>query len=101
MAGELVVIRTYRTDLEAEIARLSLDAAGIPSLVLSDGTAGVHPHLQFARGVRVAVREADVADALEVLGEGVILSGEDDFEGDDDGGDDGRGRDPGAGPRSA
>jgi hypothetical protein len=74
MNERMVVIRAYVNEFDAGYARADLEASGIPSRLLSDGTGGVHPHLQFARGIRLAVPESRVEEALEVLdtpGEGV------------------------------
>jgi hypothetical protein len=63
----MVVIRSFSTEFEAHLARAELEAAEIPVQLLTDGLGGVHPHLQFARGVRIAVPESLREDALEVL----------------------------------
>ena len=67
MSTPMVVIRTYSNEFDAELARLELEAAGIPVQLLTDGLSGVHPHLQFARGIRLAVPEEESAAALELL----------------------------------
>lgn len=90
MAEQMVVVHTCSTDIEAELARGLLEASDIPCLLLSDGVASVHPHLQFARGVRVAV-PAEHADAARDVLSGNAPIDEDhdvgeyeDFEDDDD-----------------
>jgi hypothetical protein len=67
MSERMVVIRSYANEFDAEFARVELEAGGIPVRLLSDGLSGVHPHLQFARGIRVAVPESEVEAALELL----------------------------------
>jgi hypothetical protein len=67
MSERMVVIRTFDNEFDAGYARADLEASGIPSRLLTDGTGGVHPHLQFARGVRLAVPESRAEEALEVL----------------------------------
>lgn len=67
MYDRLVVIRSFSNEFDAGLARAELEAANIPCHLLSDGTGGVHPHLQFSRGIRLAVREADAEAAREVL----------------------------------
>ena len=62
-----VVIRSFANEFDAEFARVELEAAGIPVQLLSDGLSGVHPHLQFARGIRLAVPESEAEAALELL----------------------------------
>jgi hypothetical protein len=57
------VIKTYPTRVEADLDRIALDAAGIPSVVVGIGTAmegGI-------AGVRLLVPRDAVAKALEVL----------------------------------
>jgi hypothetical protein len=76
MNERMVVVRTCANEFEAEIAKLQLEAAGIPCRVLTDGLGGVHPHLQFARGVRVLVPESLLEDAAEVLEEDDAPDGE-------------------------
>lgn len=67
MSERMVVIRTFTNEFEAQLARAELEAADIPVQLLSDGLGGLHPHLQFARGIRLAVPESETEDALELL----------------------------------
>jgi hypothetical protein len=67
MPEKMVVIRSYASEFEAHLARAELEAADIPVQLLTDGLGGVHPHLQFARGVRLAVPESQREEALELL----------------------------------
>jgi hypothetical protein len=67
MSQRLVVIRSYSYEFEALLAQSELEAADFDVLLLSDGTNGVHPHLNFARGIRLAVPESDAEAALELL----------------------------------
>ncbi len=67
MSDRMVVVRTCSNEFEAEFARVELEAAGIPVYLLSDGLSGLHPHLQFARGIRVAVPESEAEAARELL----------------------------------
>jgi hypothetical protein len=78
MNERMVVVRTFSNEFEAEVARLHLNAAGIPSRIVTDGLGGVHPHLQFARGVRLTVPESMKDEAEEALTEG---EADGDFEG--------------------
>jgi hypothetical protein len=63
----MVVIRSYSYEFEALLAQAELEASNFDVLVLSDGTSGVHPHLNFARGIRLAVPEFEAEAALELL----------------------------------
>jgi hypothetical protein len=67
MAEKMVVIRSYANEFEAQLAKAELEAADIPVQLLSDGLGGVHPHLQFARGIRIAVPASEAEAALELL----------------------------------
>jgi hypothetical protein len=79
MTDRMVVIRTFANEFEAGVAKLHLDGAGIPSQLLTDGLGGVHPHLQFARGVRLAVPASRREEAEEALAEGGELEEGDDI----------------------
>jgi hypothetical protein len=65
---ELVVIRTYQSVIDAELAKTALDSVGIDSMVRSDNEGGQSPGLSFARGVELLVRADDVEAAKDILG---------------------------------
>jgi hypothetical protein len=67
MNERMVVIRSYTNEFEAHLAKADLEAAEIPVRLLSDGAGSVHPPLQFARGIRLAVPESQAEYAIEVL----------------------------------
>jgi hypothetical protein len=73
MENEVVVIRTFGTELEANMAKAELDNAGIHSLLLS-ADAGAErmpqPHLQLSHGVGLAVLERDAEAAEAILSAG-------------------------------
>jgi hypothetical protein len=56
-------IKTYSTRLEADVARIALDAAGIPSVVVGVGT-GMEGG---TGGVQLLVEDDRVERALKVL----------------------------------
>jgi len=58
-------IKTYPTRLEADIARIALEAAGIPAVVVGIGV-GMEGG---AAGVQLLVAEDRVEAALKVLGD--------------------------------
>jgi len=69
MENEVVVIRTFGTELEASIAKAELDQAGIQSLLLSSASGGEpkpQPHLQLNHEIGLAVvqRDAEAAEAI-------------------------------------
>ncbi len=62
----LVVLRSYGSDIEAQLAHSALEAAGIDSIVRPDDCGGLRPHLQLP-GVDILVREEDAEEAIRVL----------------------------------
>jgi hypothetical protein len=62
---EILVIRTFLTRIEAEIAQVTLEAASIESMLAADDAGGLRPGLA---GTRLLVRAEDVERAAEVLG---------------------------------
>jgi hypothetical protein len=65
--GGLFVIRTFSRDLDARIAEAVLEANGIESMVIADNAAGMMPYLDSLHPIRLAVKEADVEDAIALL----------------------------------
>jgi len=59
-------IKTYSTRVEADVARIALDAAGIPSVVVGVGV-GMEGG---TGGVQLLVQDDRVEAALKVLGDG-------------------------------
>jgi hypothetical protein len=64
----MVVIRTFPSRFEAEIAQGALTAAGIDSEISADDAGGAYP-FGLSGGVRLLVEEADAEDAAKVLGD--------------------------------
>jgi Putative prokaryotic signal transducing protein len=56
-------VKTFSTELDAELARIALDAAGVPSVVVGVGVAMEGGDA----GVQVLVPEDRVDEALKVL----------------------------------
>ncbi|HCA79646.1 MAG TPA: hypothetical protein DEP53_07930, partial [Bacteroidetes bacterium] len=52
-----VVVGEYENELDAEIAKGHLKAAGIPAFILKDDGGGMLPSLQNAEGVQLVVAE--------------------------------------------
>jgi len=58
-------LKTYSTSVEADLARITLDAAGVPSVVV-----GVAAGMEGGTGgVQLLVEDAHVERALKVLGD--------------------------------
>jgi hypothetical protein len=62
-----VVIRSYPSAAEAQLAQAVLEAHGIPSMLLRDDMGGMQPALTALAGVRLLVRHDDAVAALQVL----------------------------------
>lgn len=52
---------------EADMARITLEASGVPCFIAADDCGGMQPILALAAGVRLMVRKADEAHADDVL----------------------------------
>jgi len=65
---ELVVVRTFGSRVEAEMAWSHLEAEGIDAIVQADTAGGMREHLAWSgAGFRLLVRAEDEAAAKEVL----------------------------------
>ena len=65
---ELVVVRSFASRIEAEVAQSALEAAGIESAIAADDVGGLYANLPLSGGgVRVLVRPDDLASAEDVL----------------------------------
>ena len=64
---ELTAIGTYTSVTEADLVRAKLETFGIDAVVQRDVASGSLPTFEALSGVKVLVRELDLADALEVL----------------------------------
>ena len=66
--SDLVVVRTYLNNFDAELAKSALEAANIESMIKADDCGGTRPGLWMS-GVELIVRAEDAATAREVLAE--------------------------------
>jgi hypothetical protein len=64
--SELVVVSTFRSVADAQIAKGILDAAQIESLIRSDNAGGMYPALDAAA---LLVRQEDAENAAKALTE--------------------------------
>ena len=62
--ADLVVVRSFTSRVEAEIARAALEAFDVKSLLSADD-----PEMRHITTVRLLVRAEDVEKAEEILGE--------------------------------
>ena len=65
---DLVVLRTFLNDIDAQLAKTALTAAEIDSIIRADDAGGMRPHLWVGSGVELVVRAEDVERASEILG---------------------------------
>jgi len=66
---ELVTIRSYDSQIEAEFAKARLESTGIDCILRGDGCGGMRPSLSFVNGITVVVRADDAIRASKILGE--------------------------------
>jgi hypothetical protein len=62
--ADLVVISTFRSAADAQVAKGVLDAAGIESMIRSDDAGGMYPAIG---GADLLVRAEDVDEAAKAL----------------------------------
>jgi hypothetical protein len=62
--AELIVLSTFRSVADAQIAKGVLDAAGIESMIRSDNAGGMYPAIA---GADLLVRAADAEKASEAI----------------------------------
>ena len=67
MTEGFVVVATYNSTTEAEMARERLESAGITALVHADNAGGMYPQLDLVDGVAVLVDPADLEAAKDIL----------------------------------
>lgn len=64
---ELVTVRTFANEFEANLAKSALEAFGIHCMLSHDDCGGQRPHLSISGGIRLLVRSEDAEEAQEVL----------------------------------
>jgi hypothetical protein len=64
---DLVVVHTFNSRPEAEMAKSALDAAGIEAMVMADDAAGIQPGLWEGRGVAIVVNRENEQAARDIL----------------------------------
>lgn len=68
-----VVVASYSSRGDAEIARDRLDEAGIAAFVRADDAGGMYPQLQWSNGVHLAVLDRERDRAHRILHEADML----------------------------
>jgi Putative prokaryotic signal transducing protein len=67
MSEEVVVLKTFNNEIEAEMAQQMLQEAGVTAFVFKDDAGGMEPQLQRSNGVRLVVNSADAQHAHKML----------------------------------
>lgn len=65
--SELVVLRQFGTEAEAQLAAAVLEANGIAARVVADNAGGTLPSMAILFPIRLVVRAEDESDARELL----------------------------------
>ncbi len=64
---DAVVLETFPSRIEAEMAQGILEGEGIEAVVMADDAGGAYPMFQFIRGVKLMVAATDKFRAQEIL----------------------------------
>jgi hypothetical protein len=64
---KLTVIKTFSTEIDAQVAKAYLDSKGIDSIIEKDDVGGLNPNFQMTSGVSLIVREQDKKKAVKLL----------------------------------
>ena len=64
---ELIVVRTYNNRFDADIAKMTLEAAGIESMLRSEGSSAEGRYVPIVAFIELVVRSEDADDADEIL----------------------------------
>jgi hypothetical protein len=65
---DLVIVHSFGSQPEADLAKGALEAASIDAIIQSDSVGGMRPHIAWgSSGFKILVRQEDVNDARAVL----------------------------------
>jgi hypothetical protein len=67
VSDEIVVLREYGNEMEAQFAATVLEANGVPARVIADTAGGALPSMALVFPVRLLVRAIDADLARELL----------------------------------
>ena len=67
MSDEVVVLKVFSSEIEAEMARQVLQDGGVNAFIFKDDAGGMEPHLQRTSGVRLIVNRLDAESAQQIL----------------------------------
>lgn len=63
----IILLKIFPNDFEAQIAKAQLNEAGIECLISGDNEGGMAPNLSLTSGIRILVKESDLENAIEIL----------------------------------
>ena len=69
MREDLVIIKKYLNETEANIAKGLLESNKISAIIIKDNCGGMRPHMSYAFPVRLMVKSSDKEEALKLLTE--------------------------------
>jgi hypothetical protein len=69
MESDKIVVASFGSELEAELAKGHLEAAGIEASIVKDDGGGMFPSLQGTEGVQLLVARSNEGQARSVLEE--------------------------------
>jgi len=67
MTDDMVIIKTFGNETEAEIAKSHLESEGITAMITIKDVGGMLPSLQQSEGVQLLVEKKDAKRALEII----------------------------------
>lgn len=67
MSDDVVVLKTFNSEIEAGMAQQVLQEAGMTAFVFKDDAGGMEPQLQQTNGVRLVVNRVDALRAGNLL----------------------------------
>jgi hypothetical protein len=67
MAGDLVILRRYVSEIDARVSAAVLEANGIPVQLIMDTVGGAYPSFALMTPVGFAVPAEDAERAAEIL----------------------------------
>jgi len=67
MSEEIVVLRVFDNELEAQMARQRLQDAGVEAFIFKDDVGGLEPYLQRTIGDRLVLKSEDAERAEGIL----------------------------------
>ena len=67
MSDDVVVLKVFSSEIEAEMARQVLQDGGVNAFMFKDDAGGMEPHLQRTSGVRLKINRVDAESARQIL----------------------------------